>query len=325
MRTQPSRSLKTVSSLVLLLAFFFWAFFDISKKAALLAVVNPFAEDPYDAVGSFGIQLAFFAALLSLLRAFRPYASREIPSNQQLLILRGETVALLAVVVTLAADIVAMVRYPLMWRNSPGRWVLLALMGVVIFLVVLTGLWLYQFARNIPVLAANRSWTRLLIFPFSALILAIYPADLQASIPGGIFSALLGMALLFLCTWALATVISPETEMEFKDVLDDFVSIYHAAKSRMRAISILEKLANLRWVQGLVDWLNPRRHRWNLIILIALAMGAVLLIAEFINEGISASANVVFLVIAVFIGIEGLGVILGYFLFAEFLGIFRKE
>ena len=92
MRTQTPRSLKTMSFFVFLLTIFFLAFFDNSKNIPLLAVVNPFAEDPYDAVGSFGIQLAFFAALLSLIRAFRPYATKEIPSNQQVLILRGETV-----------------------------------------------------------------------------------------------------------------------------------------------------------------------------------------------------------------------------------------
>jgi len=35
------------------------AVFDNSKNIPLLAVVNPFTEDPYEAVGSFGIQLAF--------------------------------------------------------------------------------------------------------------------------------------------------------------------------------------------------------------------------------------------------------------------------
>jgi hypothetical protein len=325
MRAHSSRSFKTLSVLVLLLVFFFWAFFDISKKAALLAVVNPFADDPYDAVGSFGLQLALFAVLLSLLRAFRPYYSHEIPASQRLLILRGETVAVLSIVVTLTADLVAMVRYPLMWRNSRGGWVLLALMGIVIFLAVLTGLWLYRLGRNISVFSTNREWVRLLVFPLSVLILAIYPADLQVSIPGGIFSALLGMALLFLCAWALATVIFPPAEMRFKDVLDDFASIYQAAKPRVRALSGLGRLTSMRWLRGGLDWLNPRRHRWNLIVIIALAMGVALLFAEFIHEGVAASANVVLLVSAVFIGIEGLGVILGYFLFAEFLGIFRKE
>src|SRR5512141_816551 len=101
MMIQTARVFKTISFVVFLLTIFFVTFFDNSKNIPLLAVVNPFAEDPYDAVGSFGIQLAFFAALLSLIRAFRPYATKEFPSNQPLLILRGEIVALLAISVTL--------------------------------------------------------------------------------------------------------------------------------------------------------------------------------------------------------------------------------
>ena len=325
MATSTARPIRTISVVVLLVTIFFWAFFDISKKAAILAVVNPFAEDPYDAVGSFGVQLAFAAALLSILRAFRPYRSRDILSKQRLLILRGETVALLSIVVTLAADIVAMLRYPSMWRDSPGGWILLGLMGVVIFLMAMTGLWLYRFATNYPVPSANRSWVRLIILVMSLLVLAIYPEAVQDSIPGGILSALLGMVLLFLCTWALATVILPTAEKNFEDLLDDIASIYRAAKSRVRIISVFENLAKIWWLRSFVDWLNPRQHKWNFIVVTALAMGVVLLLAETIHEGVSTSTNVVLLVITVFVGIEGLGVFFGYLLFGEFLEIFRKE
>jgi hypothetical protein len=54
-------------------------------------------------------------------------------------------------------------------------------------------------------------------------------------------------------------------------------------------------------------------------------MGGSLMLTEALNEGISTNTNIVMLVLAVFLGIEGAGVILGYLLFAEFLGIFRKS
>ena len=78
-KAQTAKSLKTLAVIVFFLTIFFWAFFDNSKNLPALAVINPFAEDPYDAVGSFGIQLSLFAALLSLLRAFRPYLTKDIP------------------------------------------------------------------------------------------------------------------------------------------------------------------------------------------------------------------------------------------------------
>jgi hypothetical protein len=39
--------------------------FKNSKNIPWLAAVNHFVDDPYDAVGSFGIQQSFFAALFS--------------------------------------------------------------------------------------------------------------------------------------------------------------------------------------------------------------------------------------------------------------------
>jgi hypothetical protein len=87
----------------------------------------------------------------------------------------------------------------------------------------------------------------------------------------------------------------------------------------------LEKLTNAKRLHKLFDWLNPRKHRWNFIMLIALVMGGSLILVEALSEGISTDANVVLLVFGVFLGLEGAGIVLGYFLFAEFLGIFRKD
>jgi hypothetical protein len=325
MKTQTARQFKTLSFVILLLTIFFFAFFDNSKHIPVLALVNPFADDPYDAVGSFGIQLSFLAALLSLIRAFRPYTVKEIPPSQQLLILRGETVALLSIFVTLIADIIAMIRYPLMWMNSPAGWILAGLVGGLVLLTILMGLLLYRITVKSTFAFAKHSWTRAILFFVSILILAIYPVDLLESIPAGIFSALLGMIILFISTWALATTIFPKTETAFEDVFDDFVSIYRWIKSHIGLVAQLERFINLKWVHALFKWLNPRKHKWNFIILLALAMGGALMLVEVINEGISTNLNTVLLILAIFLSIEGMGVILGYYLFAELLGIFRKE
>ena len=325
MRIQTARSSKTISFVVFLLTIFFVAFFDNSKNIPLLAAVNPFADDPYDAVGSFGIQLAFFAAILSLMRSFRPYATKEIPSNQQLLILRGETVTLLSIIVTLTADIVALLRYPSMWMNTFGGMILAGLVAGLVSVTILVSLMLYRMVVKSPFAFANRSWTRIILFPVSIFVLAIYPADLLETVAGGIFTALLGMLILFISTWALATVILPWNETGYKDVFDDFAAIYREIKSRIKFIPRLEGVTNISWLQRLFSWLNPRRHKWNSIMLIALVMGGSLMLVEALSEGISKDAHVVLLVLGVFLGLEGTGIVLGYFLFAEFLGIFRKD
>ncbi|HEX9334113.1 MAG TPA: hypothetical protein VF896_19625, partial [Anaerolineales bacterium] len=102
-------------------------------------------------------------------------------------------------------------------------------------------------------------------------------------------------------------------------------SIYLKIKSRLNFISRLENFAKISWLRTLFSWLNPRKHKWNLIVLIALTMGGSLMLVETISEGISTDTNMVLLLLAIFLGIEGVGIVLGYFLFAEFLGIFREE
>jgi len=57
------------------LAVLFYLFFQISKQQPDLARVNAFANDPYDAVGSFAVQFALFVAVISLIRALRRYSS----------------------------------------------------------------------------------------------------------------------------------------------------------------------------------------------------------------------------------------------------------
>ena len=325
MRPQPARPLRMLSFVVFALTIFFLAFFDTSKHIPFLAVINPFADDPYDAVGSFGIQLSIFAAALSLIRAFRPYPTKEIPANQFLLILRGETVALLAIFVTLIADIVAMARYLSMWRNSVAGWILTVLVGGLILLTILISLQLYRIAGNLSFSFANRSWLKITLFPLCILILALYPANLLESIPVGIFTALLGMMILFISTWALATTIFPQNEIKFEDVLDDLASIYREIKSRAKFIAQVERFAKVNWLRNLLRWLNPRRHKWNLVLCIGLVVGISLMLIEAIGEGLASNPSVVLLLFVVFVGIEGAGIIFGYILFSSFLGIFREE
>ncbi|MBE3037961.1 MAG: hypothetical protein IMZ62_04005, partial [Chloroflexi bacterium] len=92
------------------LSILFYFFFDFCKHAPALGAANPFAEDPFDAVGAFGIQLALLSALLILIRAFRPYPQKEAAPGQIRLALRGGTVVLLSVAVTLAADAIGLAR-----------------------------------------------------------------------------------------------------------------------------------------------------------------------------------------------------------------------
>ena len=117
------------------LAALFYCSFMFAKHDPMLRRAIPFGDDPYDAVGSFGVVVGVLIALLSLVRAFRRY--RPAASiTQQIYLLRAQQAVILAVFITLASDAIAMARHPGMWNRLESRTSLIALLGgMVIFSV----------------------------------------------------------------------------------------------------------------------------------------------------------------------------------------------
>ena len=150
-----SRSLKIYACLTVALAVLFYLFFQISKHQPALAQVNAFANDPYDAIGSFGVQFALFTALLTLLRAFRPYQSRQALDSQALLLVRGAIFSCLSVIITLIADAVAMARHPSVWMGLSAGYVLAALVGGLALFTVLVGWLLVSWGRKMRLFNKN--------------------------------------------------------------------------------------------------------------------------------------------------------------------------
>ena len=112
MTSFSTSQIRPLTYAVFLLALFFLVFFQITTQIPAIAQVNPFGEDPYDAVGSFGIQVTLATGLLSLLRVLRLYRTRQIITSQYPLILRGNGLSVISIAVTMVVDLVAMVRYP---------------------------------------------------------------------------------------------------------------------------------------------------------------------------------------------------------------------
>ena len=124
-----SRDLKRNAVLVFGLAvLFFWAFMFAKHDPALRNII-PFGDDPYDAVGSFGVIVGMLSALISLGRAFRPYHERRPSIPEGVYLVRSQVVVVLVVLATLAADAVAMARHPSMWTGAVSRNTLIALLG----------------------------------------------------------------------------------------------------------------------------------------------------------------------------------------------------
>jgi hypothetical protein len=324
-----SRQIKISALIVFLLAVVFYLFFDRSKHVTALEAVNSFGTDPYDAVGSFGIQLAIFAASLTILRAFRPYCANEVGPKQIVLILRGLTIVVLSVAVTLTADGVALARYRSVAMASVPGLILTALVAGLALLTILCGWLVYRAAESARIpLGPSRAWTRAIVVCLaSVLILAAYPAIWDQGIPGGILAALLGMAIFVLNVWILAINLFPKIDPGYEDLIDDLVMVYQGLRSRAGMaggfLDDLEKLAGTAWLGFILSWLNPRKHAWNLVIFGVVVMGAAITAVEATSEGASPNLALFAIVASVFIGIESAGILLSYILLSEYLGLFR--
>jgi hypothetical protein len=322
--------LKVSALLTFVLAILFYLFFQISKHQPALSQVNAFADDPYDSIGSFGVQFALFTALLSLLRAFRPYQEGRVLDSQERLLLRGTYLSCLSVAMTLAADIVAMIRHPVMWVGEPAGYVLAALVVGMVLLTALVAWQLHYATQNRRSLFAPNVWIRAggscLI---SLLILALYPESWRQSVPGELLTVLVGTALLFVPLWAVGTAIPLSSGAFVEDFIDDLIAAYRWLKAHIGPLvvfcSLFEKILNWSFVQAVLRWLNPRKYTWNLIILIGIIMGMVLALAETLGEGGGPHQIGRFaMIVAIFISLECIAVLLGYVLLEKPLGLFRK-
>ena len=238
---------------------------------------------------------------------------------------------LLSVTVTLAADAIGMARSIVTDGPSPVAWALAALVTGMALVTLATGWTFFRMVRSAKVQSARHSWRRAgIISGLTILILAFYPlAWRNSSIPGGIFTALTGMVLLFITVWGLATGIFLAAEFNCEDIFSDLSAIFQAVLQRSgRAAGLLtwmEKLTTFPPLHRLLGWLNPRRHRWNLVILMVVAMGLLLVLAEAVAEGMAPNLSRTLLVVGVYVSLEGAGVALGYLLFGKYLGIYWAE
>ncbi len=111
MKAPGVQRLHRVTTFALLLAGVFGVFFQVNK-AGPFRDINPFAQDPYDAIGSFGVQAALVVGVLSFARAVR-IRNDPSPSRKIRLVLRGDALVLAAVGIPLIADATAVLTHPL--------------------------------------------------------------------------------------------------------------------------------------------------------------------------------------------------------------------
>jgi len=277
------RSLKLHAFAVLILSVLFYLFFEVSKHNPVLSAVNVFGDDPYDAVGSFGIQAAALLAVLSGVRAFRPYSAFTVSERRRVLLVRTLMMSVLAVGITLVGDAIAMLRHPSVWIGSDGGRLLAGLLVGMVALTAMAGWLIYRDIQPMALRSVSGVWRRsAIISTVAAAILALYPEGLRQSLSGELFTVLVGILLLFVPMWALGTALVPHHEATPCDA---------ATASRFPLY----------------------KYRWSLIALAGIFIGFGLALGELqVQKSWPRFTSHVVFVILVFVCLEAAGVLIGY-------------
>ncbi len=281
----------------------FTLFFFSAKHRPAFAGVAPFGEDPYDAVGSFALQLAGVAAALSTLRALRGSTGGRISSFRGLLILRGAGIALLAVFVALLADLVAMARHPAAWLASPAGHGLLALLAL--FTLASAGglIGIVRTGKDAEARPRPPSWAGAVATGgMVALLLAFYPEAWRRGLAGAILTALFGTVLLFVSVRIAAGALLSQDAGPSEDLLDDLSALLGKSEALSRRL---------------------RARPWRVVVLAALAGGLALALVQAVGEGLPPTTGRALLFLGVFTGLEAAGILLGCVLFRRLLGLIR--
>ncbi len=277
------KTLKRNAVLIFVLAVLFYEAFMFAKHAPALRHVIPFGEDPYDAVGSYGVVVGGLIAALSMFRAFRPYGERPPSMAQRVYLLRAQTAVVLIVWITIAADTVAMVRHPSMWVNAPSRNELIAVLG---------GLALFSVAVQVIIRNSQEKWPERVLWGRGAMffliamaILAFYPEQLIQRITTHLLTVVIGDCVLFAPIGALLPALVPY--------------VPDATANRRRTLSA--------------------RARWGIVLVLGVLIGAALFIGE-MSEGGGPSGIRLAFVAAVFVGLGAAGLLIAYAFLEKPLG-----
>lgn len=325
-----SNSFKVTTLLILFLAVLFIIFFFLTKQNSVFSILNPFTDDPYDAVGSFAIQLSFFTAIISLLRAFRPYNKGISQANQKVLLIRGLIISVLSVFITLITDIIAMLRYYSTWINLTGGQLLGLIVAGMTVLTLFTILLVIHLSKEKIIVTLKRWKIPGAFFICYVLIFSLYPSLWRQSLIGEIFTVTVGLLLSFLFIRITINPLFPlNPNVPIEDSLDDISAIYlwikNNTKFRVNLFSLFDKLLSLSVLRLFISWINPRKHKWNFVIIFALFMGILITLDQILGEEISSKSANFILIIIIFLSFESAAVLLGYRLFAGYLRIFRQQ
>ncbi|HEY3988063.1 MAG TPA: hypothetical protein VGM02_02110 [Acidobacteriaceae bacterium] len=280
MAAKLRRNAIIVSGLTLLFA---WAF-DFAKHNPMLRTIIPFGDDPYDAIGSFGFITSVLLAPVSFVRAFLPRLVGQ--SGAAIYVLRAQAAVAFCVLVTVAADVVAMGRHPSMWMGAAGQAKLLLLLGAL----VASSLAVLALTRNSQKAGMLRPYVQAAaVWLGSLLVLCVYPEKLILGTAGHLFTVVVGNLLLFVPVAMLVRAWLPSS-------LDSRNRSRGKERTLIRYLPLLFAAAT-----GLV-------------------VGAVAFLGEMSEGGATPPFGRLLFVAAVFLGLGMVGLLIGYVSLGRLLG-----
>ena len=290
----PSMS-KLNAVVVMIFALLFYAAFMFMKHATGLSDIIPFGDDPYDAVGSYGVIVAPILAVVSLVRAFRGYPAGGASAAQGGYLVRTQTAVALCALITVLADAVAMARDPSRWLGAPARAELLATLAGLTLAALGVQILLCR-AHGVPPARRLREWARPgLLLLVVALVLGVYPPALVRLTLAHLVTCVVSGLMLFGPMPPLIAALVPMTPDEMAGDLP--------AGSRPRLGGKL---------------------KWGIVTLIGIAVGVFAFAGE-MSEGGGTPASVrIAMVAAVFIGLATAGLLVAYAFLARPLGLARR-
>jgi hypothetical protein len=287
---------KVNAAVVLLFAALFYWLFMFAKHDAALSKIIPFGDDPYDAVGSFAVVIGVLVALISLVRAFRPYRPPGASIENQVYLVRAQMCAVLVASVTLVSDGVALARHPSMWTVAPQRDEMFALFGGMAIVAVAVGRLILRSARGIVSDRTPAKWNRAAIVGLAAvIILAVYPERLIQQTLTHLLTVVAGALILFVPMRPLLTALVP----------------YESRSAPREAPG---------GSPGFV-----RRHRWGIVVMVGVMLGLFFFAGEMSEGAGGIPLERIAAVALVFVGLSTTGLAIAYTFLGIPLGLVRRR
>lgn len=284
--------LNAVAALALAMAFHL--FFMFTKHDPTLAGILPFADDPYDALGSFCMIVSYLLAVLALIRAFRPYGPGEATAIHKVYLARTQAAVAFGVLATLAGDLIAIARHTAIWFGKPAMVELLALMAGMAALSLAALILIRLSVRKLRLpFIQHRSRNALIVLLFFVIVLAIFPENMTQAVFPHFVAIVLGFVLAAAPQAAFAVALLPY-------------------QTTGKTTSTAGTQPRLRlWLQ------------WGAVALLGLAIGVFILLQEIFADGAGDTPlQQIVIVSAVFIGAGIAALLVAFGFLKRPLGLF---